>query len=281
MAQHFPGAFTVGRAGNISRMDVSEYDNDPRGILWMWELPNPAANYRLGCDPSHGLTGWNRYARTKEDRKTNNGAIEVFRFSGETAYQVAEFASPNDAFEIGYIINVIGRLFAGREQDQCECILETYPGPGSMTLRQLVECGYTNLWKWARYADLQPGQTDTVGWSASNKSNRDLWTKASREIILGKVTVRSPFLVEEYADARFNVQKGYAENPNNNKGHGDRVRAANMALWAGFGWSMGVERTAEPVSDSREVNWAATDASYDQIMDEWSSTVDRLYGGSW
>ena len=276
---NFPETFTIGQSGGIEKLDYrAYYDGDPRGILWVWELPRKSATYFMGVDPTSGITGWNRFSRCKEDRKVNNGAIEILRQGnpGQPDIQVAEFASPNDPFELGYYANIMGRLYSGMEDDQCVCILETYPGPGGMTLRQMVECGYVNFWKWQYYAEATPGQTQTIGWTASQKSNRDLWTKASAHLVRKGLIIRSQHLAEEYANCRYNVEKQYAENPNNNKGHGDRRRAMDLAIWAANGWSLDFERTMEPVNTGPVVDWQATDMSWEQIMEGWNNAVDRM-----
>jgi hypothetical protein len=257
-------------------MEPSEYDGDPRGIVWMWEPPDPRRRYVLGCDPSVGRTGWNRYDRCREDAKTDNGAIEVIRVgaNGIRDVQVAEFAAPIDAFDLAYVINTLGRLYAGEEEDQCKTIIEVSPGPGAGTLQQCLELGYTNHFRWEYYGDSPATPTKALGWHASNRTNRDLWVKASRHLVLDNVIVNSPWLTEEFADCRMNLDKNYGENPG---GHDDRVRAFNLALWIANSWSMNIERTQEIVATTPEVDWQTSDMQYDEIRADWAETLDRLY----
>ena len=281
----FEPLFQIGRAGNMNRMDpVTEFDGDPRGIAWMMEPPLKSATYVMGIDPALGRTGWNRYSRVREDLKTNNGAIEIVRLGREywdkegnpqrtPDIQVCEFAAPIDPFELGFVANILGRLYAGAEEDQCEAILEVYPGPGGMTMRQMVDLGYTNLWRWQYYAELNPGQSKSIGWNATSKSVRDLYVKATRHIILKRVQIVSPYLVEEYADARMNDAKGYAESPSNESGHGDRMRAFNLALWAGNKWDLEIERTQEQVTTGNVIDYQASDMTMDEIYDAWGSNL--------
>src|SRR6185312_10698565 len=283
---NFPAALAVGQSGNIQRMDPSEYDGDPRGILWMWQPPFKHRSYRMGVDPTVGRTGWNRYARSKEDAKTDNGAIEIImlgrRNSGhsEPDQQVAEFAAPVEAFELGYIANIIGRMYAGTEEDQCGCIVEVHPGPGTMTYRQMIELGYLNHFRWERYADTAVSPTKQLGWIATPTTNRDLWVKSSRHLNLRNAIVRSPWLVEEYADCRMNPDKQYAENPG---GHDDRVRAFNLALWMANGWSLSLERTEEEVTEmvNEPVSLHASDCTLEEMEESWERTMDRISGGGW
>lgn len=274
----FSDAYTVSNSGSLLKMNPElEYDGDPRGIMWMFEPPQKAHTYVMGIDVAVGRTGWNRYSRVKDDNKTDNGAIEIIRMGrfGNPDVQVAEFAAPCDPFELGDIANMLGRLYSGTEEDQCKCIIEVQPGPGFGTLQRMLEAGYTNHFRWEYYADSPVSQTRGIafGWHASNRTNRDLWVKASRHINLRNAIVRSPFLVEEYADCRMNLDKNWAENPG---GHDDRVRAFNLAIWCANGWSMNVERTTEHVRQTaQEVDWQATDMGYDEIRRSWADMLER------
>ncbi len=280
----FPAGLSVGQSGSIAKMTAAEYDGDPRGILWMWKPPMKHRDYRMGIDPTVGRTGWNRYNRSKEDSKTDNGAIEIFmlgrRHSGmnEPDEQVAEFAAPVDAFELGYIANIIGRLWAGREEDQCGTIIEVHPGPGTMTYRQMIELGYTNHFRWERYADTAVSPTKQLGWIATPTTNRDLWVKASRHLNLRNAVIRSHWLAEEYADCRMNPDKQYAENPG---GHDDRVRAANLCLWMANGWSLSIERTEEDVTPTtaEPFSWQSSDCTLEEMEEGWERVMERISGG--
>ena len=283
----FQDRINVGNIGVVTKHDLiarpglqRELREDPRGIVWLWEPPQKRAQYVIGIDPTDGITGWTRYNRTDNDKRTNNGAIEITKFEGNKATQVAEYAGPVDPFELGYIANILGRIYTGsNEDDQAKVILETYPGPGAMTLRKMVELGYGNFWTWEYYAEKIPEQTSKVGWTASNQSIRDLWSKSSREICMDNVNIKSPWLVEEYADQRTDPIKGYAVSPNNTKGHGDRVRAMNLSLWAGFGWSMEVERTSVVITNDEQhtVDYAASDMSLEEIQNAWEDRMERMY----
>lgn len=273
---NFPPTYAIGTSGQLVRIDPRlEYDGDPRGFAFMWEPPSRSNTYIMGIDPTVGRTGWNRYDRVREDAKTDNGVIEIVRCgrNDRPDVQVLEYAAPIDAFELGYVANLLGRLYAGTEDDQCKCIIEVYPGPGGMTLQQMLELGYTNHFKWEYYADSPATPTRSMGWHASSKTNRDLWVKASRHLNLKNAIIKSPFLVEEYADCRMNPDKQWAENPN---GHDDRVRAFNLAIWCANGWSINIERTQEKVSSAPMTDWQRSDMTLDEIHDEWARAFDRM-----
>jgi len=271
---NFPDLYTVGTAGKLHKMDPIEFDGDPRGIIWVWEPPSRGSTYVLGCDPTVGRTGWNRYSRVKEDAKTDNGAIEVVKVGKDSKkdVQVAEFAAPVDAFDLAYILNVMGRLYAGTDDDQCKCIIEVFPGPGAGTLQQCLELGYTNHFRWEYYGDTVATPTRSMGWHASPRTNRDLWVKASRHLVLQNCVIRSPWLAEEFADCRMNIEKDYAENPG---GHDDRVRAFNLALWIANSWTMNIERTTELVANVSIPDAQCSDMTLAEIQASWESVFDR------
>ena len=276
MSSNFPESYQVGYAGSLQKQDPREYDGDPRGCVWIWEPPRPSALYKMAVDPSVGRTGWNRYQRSEADQYTNNGCIEIVRVgrNGEPDMQVCEYAAPVDAFEIGDTANILGRLYAGQDDDQCQAVVEI-TGPGSMTLQRMLELGYTNHFRWEYYGDAPatPTRTLALGWHATNRTNRDLWIKAARHIILGNVEIRSPWLAEEYADCSYNADKGWGENEG---GLDDRVRAFNLAIWLANGWSTNIERKPERVVVGPAVDFQCSDMSMDEIREQWQDQVDRM-----
>lgn len=273
---NFQSIIQVGNSGRLTKSLPADYDGDPRGFLWMWEPPRTHHTYIMGIDPTVGRTGWSRYSRSSDDKRTDNGAIEVIRLgrNGAPDMQVAEYAAPIDAFELGIVANTIGRIYSGTEDDQCKCIIEVYPGPGAMTMRQMIELGYGNMWMWEYYANAQPTQTPRIGWTASNSTNRDLWAKFSRHLIRDEVRLHSPWLYDELAGCRWDPIKQWASNSG---GHDDRVRAFSLACWAGNGWSMASERTKEMITNTAQVvDWQRSDRTVEEMYASWDAAMDRM-----
>jgi hypothetical protein len=273
---HFPEMFSVGRVGQLEKTDPREWDGDPRGLLWVWEPPIKSARYVLGADPTVGRTLWTRFSRVREDAKTDNAALEIIKVgkNGRPDMQVAEYAAPCDAFELGYVINILSRLYAGEDEEMgCKVIIEVFPGPGAGTLQTCLELGVTNLFRWEYYGDSVATPTKALGWHASPRTCRDLWVKASRHLVLQQCIVRSPWLAEEYADCRLSMDRDYAENPG---GHDDRVRAFNLALWVANSWSVNIERTQEKVTTHDSVDYQLSDLSLEEIHSSWQDMFDRI-----
>lgn len=250
--------------------------DDPRGLVHLWEEPQQHAKYIMGIDPSYGITGWSRSSRTDSDRKTDNGAIEIYRLDairipvmekGKPAFdsitkqpkwqfrdlQVAEYAAPIDAVELARVANILGRMYAGDAEDQCECILESFPGPGPLTLQELFRLDYMNLWHWEYIADGAATATKQVGWHASPRSVQLLWSRSRRHLMQRGAKILSPALVDEYANAVVDMEKMSAKAAYGF--HDDRLRASNLCFWAGHKWASDPERSYEPVTEKPLINF--------------------------
>ena len=277
MNDEFQHAFHV--SGN-SFLRTSESDeavnSDPRGLLLVWEEPKHWAKYIMAADPTDGITNWSRGSRREDDYKTDNGVIEIFRpnaikmplfkngkplmdkATGTQQFvmrdlQVAEFAAPIDTVELSKVANFMGRMYAGEESDQCEFIYESYPGPGPLMTQELIRLGYGNLWQWQQFANSVAEDTNVIGWQATPRSTRILWTRARMHLMSRRAKLMSPWAVEEYANAVVDMQKMAAKASYG--AHDDRLRACNLAFWAGHRWTDNPERTNEPVTERLDVDW--------------------------
>lgn len=297
----FPRVLHVGSSHieDYTSETFDEVDRDPRGLLLCWEPPNPKAKYIMGMDPTQGITGWSRGTRTDGDHKTDNGAIEVFRVDGifELLYktengakvadidpvtrrhrrlyrdvQVAEFAAPCDAVELARVANVIGRIYAGDEEDQCELIWEAWPGPGILTTQELLRLGYGNLWNW-EYIDSIAEETNRLGWRSTRESQKLLWYRSRRHLMNRQALIQSKYLLGEYANAEIDMDKMRARASYGY--HDDRFQAANMCFWAGHKWSYNVERTDEPVTETLITDYQRMAPGLDdyESFEDWKSSA--------
>ena len=277
----FPQVLYVG--GNSLEAYTSEsweeIDRDPRGLFLMWEPPDPNCKYILGMDPTEGITGWNRGTRVEGDHKTDNGAIEIFKIDGtyEKLYkdengakvpdidpvtrrqrrlyrdvQVGEFAAPCDAVEIARVANILGRVYAGSEEDQCQLIWEAWPGPGILCTQELIRLGYGNLWHW-EYIDSEAEETGRLGWRSTRESQKLLWYRSRRHLMNRQALIQSSYLLAEYSNAEIDLDKMRARAAYGY--HDDRFQAANMCFWAGHKWCYDVERTDEEVTTTPFVDY--------------------------
>lgn len=291
MSQFQEAYYVSGSSLHVSSDSDESLRDDPRGIVHLWEEPIQQAKYIMGIDPSYGITGWSRSARTDADRRTDNGAIEIFRLDAIKLplfdkgiplidpatkqqqfvfrdLQVAEYAAPIDAVELARVANVLGRMYAGDAQDQCECILESFPGPGPLTLQELLRLDYMNLWHWEYIADGTAAATRQIGWHASARSTQLLWTRSRRHLMQRRAKILSPALVEEYANAVVDMEKMSAKAAYGF--HDDRLRAANLCYWAGHKWASDPERSFEPVTEKPMQEWQ----SHAPVLGESISYVD-------
>lgn len=293
----------------VSGNSVDEYTSeslddiarDPRGLLLMWAPPDPKKHYIMGLDSSEGITGWSRATRRDGDHKVDNGAIEVFEVDGEAVplwrtndsgvrvpdidpitkrrrftyrdVQVAEYAAPCDAVEIARVANVIGRIYAGDADDQCELIWESWPGCGILCTQELLRLGYGNLWMW-EYIDSVAEETNRMGWRSTRESQKLLWYRARRHLMNKQARLQSQFLVAEYSNAEIDIEKMRARAAYGY--HDDRFMAANLAFWAGHKWTYDVERSDEPVTEVQDIDFQHYAPTLDddrQTFSDWRSNA--------
>lgn len=270
------------RVHNRSRMfpaSSSLVDEDPRGFIWIFEPPSTRAKYVMGCDPSRGVTGWSRFNRTQDDALVDNGAIEIIKKgrNGEPDVQVAEYAGPIDAYDIAGVANLMGRLYAGSNEDnQALSIVEIWPGPGIATIRELVDrFGYTNQWVWKYGDSMIPKRTSKLGWESHKQSVAALWIKGTRHISTGKIKLLSPYLVEELANCEEDLLRQTAKAVHGF--HDDRARALLMAIWAAHDWDMEVETDTTPAQlGSHALNWQSSDMSVDRMAQAWEDRFSEI-----
>jgi len=276
MGQIYPRTLYVAGSsiGEYDDEPWSEIEKDPRGVLLMWEPPQPGVKYIMGADSTEGITGWSRATRTTEDSKTDNGVIEIFKPDGtyELLFkiengekipdidpvtkrqrrlykdvQVAEFAAPCDAVELAKVANVLGRIYAGEDEDQCELIWESWPGCGILMTQELLRLGYGNLWHW-EYIDSEAEETNRLGWRSTRESQKILWYRSRRHLMGRHAEIRSKYLLDEYSNAEVDLDKMRAKASHGH--HDDRFMAANLCFWAGHKWTYDVERLDQVVSET-------------------------------
>ncbi|HLZ39413.1 MAG TPA: hypothetical protein VKQ11_00530 [Candidatus Sulfotelmatobacter sp.] len=273
-----PRSYYVANSAMIP-CSASDLDSDPRGIIWIFEEPDPRGVYVMGVDPSGGIPLWNRYARTDSDHRTDNGAIQILKVGrGEEIpdKQVCEFAAPIDPEDLGEVANIVGRVYGGSsEEGQAKAIIEIQPGPGLLTQRKLISYGYTNLFVWSYLDGATLTRTNTMGWTSTPRTQRDLWLRSSRHMIHGLCDLSSPWLIEEMADAEMNMAKMRAQSVYGK--HDDRLMALMLAIWCAREWSLDVETVPSDLrTDAKPVDPQACDMTYSQMMDQWEEQFCAL-----
>src|SRR3990167_3789826 len=290
----------IGNKAKLHPIDQSLLEAlDPRGIIYLFEPPNPRAQYSLGCDPTHGRSGWTRYNRSEDDNRIDNGAIEVikrgrgvpckscnlftYKCASETPLhyipdiQVAEYAAPIDPYDLASVCNALGRMYCGRDEDaQAPVIIEVYPGPGGPTQRTLMEkFGYTNLYRYQYMDGVQAKRKDDFGWYSGKVQVQHLWTKGLRYLTKRGVILRSPHLVEELADCQMDLIKlrGAAAYGL----HDDRVVAMLLAIWQAHGWRYDMEAdTTTRAELGPAVEWQRSDVSSDRMREQWDERFEQI-----
>ena len=96
MPHDLHSSYFVSSAGKLERFPADQWDDDPRGLVLMWEPPVAGASYFQGVDPTVGIVNWSREFRTENDYLTDCAAIEIIRRGkyGVPDRQVCEFVAP-------------------------------------------------------------------------------------------------------------------------------------------------------------------------------------------
>lgn len=240
----------------------------------MWAPRKSGAKYVMGGDSAEGITGWSRATRVPEDKKVDNGALEVFEIAGSRELcwkiengnrvpdidkhtkmqrihfrdvQVAEFRAPCDAVEIARIANIVGRIYHDDDDEPAELIWEAWPGCGMLMTQELLRLGYSNLWHWEYISDIVE-ETDRLGWRSNRESMKLLWYRGRRHLMQRNAVIRSKWLRQEYASAEIDMDKMRARASYGN--HDDLFMASNLALWAGNRWTYEIEAAREVASEN-------------------------------
>lgn len=241
---------------------------DVRGLLLMWEPPDPRATYYMGCDPTSGITGWTRQLRSASDKSTDNAVVEVIRLGvrGECDAQVAEFAAPVDAEDFAAVVNEIGRMYGGsHESGQAEAIVELTGGHGVITQRELMSrYNYQNLFIWRTLDGATVKRTTHLGWQATKDSNMALFSRCLRHINNDRITINSMPLIDEFADCTSDWVHGTLRAKWGR--HDDRVRAFFLAIWAAHSWTNAEDSAPQVARLTHAPNPAALPISVEEML---------------
>jgi hypothetical protein len=269
------------KVGKYELQHAEHTDDDGRGLVWMYEPPKPTANYIVSCDPSYGIAGWQRELRTEDDQKTDNCAIEVIRCgTGKLPdVQVAEYAAPIDPEDAAYVVNFLGRMYGGAdENEQALVIIEVHPGPGLLTQRELLNrYGYVNLFLWQHLDKMSVSQTQSYGWYSSRQSRQMLWIRGTRHINKRLITLNSPWLIEEMTDCVLDNFLSFTARASFGN-HDDRVVATLLGIWAARQWTF--DNAPEEQDKVQVVN--APDAQHsdmtlEEMQDDWADRTSYLF----
>jgi hypothetical protein len=277
--------------------DLSMYPDDPRGVLRVYEKPRKDARYKMGVDTAPGIPNWSRRMPQIGDRQKDNCAIEVVRvgYRGEPDVQVAEFMAPIDYVAAAPIVNWVGRLFRGRDEEMCECIVETGPTSGeALQERLLNEHNYWNLYRKANMATYS--HSTSFGWVPNEKSRLDLWYRTrphisyvklievgGKEIRKVKFVARSRYLVDtEFRNCEVDPKLMTAKAAFGF--HDDCVRAIQLAIYAAHDWQTFGEMSdaaANEVPREKRPEYQASDMTLAEMTADIDARLEPEGGDVW
>lgn len=254
---------------------------DPRGLLHIFEEPSLKHEYIIGCDPTMGLSGWNRALRSKDDAKTDNAVVSVWRrgYGRLPTTQVAEYAAPIDAIDLAGVCNFLGKLYKGStEEEEALMCIEVYPGTGWMTQRELIsKYGYSHLPPWlVSEGIVQKWQGGKYGWFSTRSTRQDLWSRGVNHLQRKMAVIRSQWLVDEMADCTPDSFLSTAGRARNGL-HDDRVVAALLALWFDSEWALSNDPSERTVVDDTSIpDYQRTSISAAKMYDAWEERFSDL-----
>lgn len=263
-----PTFYRIGNA-TLDLVPRSDHPRDGRGVLWMWEPPDPRATYVIGADPAMGVPGWSRFLPSKVPNDNCAFCVTRVGVNGRPDVQVAEYAAPLDAEDFASPLAAAGRIYSGAaESGEAMVIIEVQPGPGLATQRRMIDhYGYTNFFHWQYLDQFNPVPTKWLGFVSSAQSVRLLWLRAHNHIARGMFIPRSPYLIEEMRYTIINPQM-WGEATSGRKD--DRIRAAMLSIWGAHSWTMQLEIPQPKVETSaKPALWQASDISSERLMEEW------------
>ena len=289
--------------------DLSINPNDPRGVVRVYHKPDRAKRYKLGVDTAPGIEGWSRRLVTGTsgdnavaragyaDRTKDNAAIEVIEVGqrGEPDIQVAEFIAPINYVSLAPIVNWLGRLFRGRDDEMCECVVETGPTSGeALQERLLNEYGYYNLYRKSNMATYS--YATSFGWVPNEKTRLDLWYRTRPHISYAKTVTtnqgpitkvkfiaRSSYLVDtEFRNCEVDRKLMTAKAAFGF--HDDATRALQMAIYIAHDWQALGEPTESAMSEvPREAlpDYQASDMTVAEMTEDIDERLEPEGGDVW
>lgn len=268
---------SIVRIGKTEMQRALHVDTDARGLIHVFEQPRAGASYVLGIDTSIGITGWTREMRTRDDVKTDNAAIEVIRVA-QPDVQVAEFFAPIDHYELATVVNFLGRMYGGNNEDgQALACIEMNNG-GWATQNELInKFGYTNLPPWRQEGGMTPRITQKFGWYSTRSTRKDLWVKGMRHINARAISIASPHLVEEMTDCTWDnflamTARGVYGS------HDDLVVAFLLAIWyaheASLEWS---PTDTDKPTISTTPDYQRSDCTAEELAEDWDDRVGEKF----
>jgi hypothetical protein len=276
-----PHTLTPVRLGPADPLD------DPRGLILVWEPPDPRASYFIGVDTAGGIPNWSRHSRTQNDDTSDNGVISIWRHARTGDVQVAEYAGPVEEQTLALYAYLLGRMFAGADETgEAPMIIEVAPKGLACQQALAYQYGYSNFYRWQRIVDgVLIDDTDQFGWQSNRRSMQALWAHGRYHINQSRVIVRSRWLVSELRTCINDPLKHRAAAMSGF--HDDRVIAAMLALWMANGWSS-FDFTTDPAERQpssrapvqtvaeRKATWQESDMTYEQMLEAWDRRMDEI-----
>jgi hypothetical protein len=170
--------------GEVEKREKPKEGN--KGLVTVWEPPDPAFYHVVGVDASHGL-GKDRHA------------VEVLRkgLLGAPDEQVAEYWSDDiSPFQLANVVEFVAKMYGA--DYPATTIIETNPGsPGQITQQELIRRGFSSLYINKRFGAVGAKRGTSYGFPTTPATRNMVTTCLEDNVKNGMVILHSPFLFGE------------------------------------------------------------------------------------
>jgi hypothetical protein len=208
-------AFTIDPKYKLRKVDWN-FNEEPLGLLLMWEGPQSDHQYVIGVDTSEGL-GQDRCAVEVNRVGTNQRSDE----------QVAEWCGNVNGLELAPILYSIGKLYTVSGNEPLMVIEVNRGDVVQMELRTKYDwsCFYQQRY----YDKVRGGWSQRLGWNTNADTRPKMLARAIQQIKAYQWRINSPWLIDEISDFEYDAQRMKMKAAVNC--HDDRVIAAFIALY--------------------------------------------------
>jgi hypothetical protein len=153
--------------------------------LWVWEMPEPDAEYYLSSDVGGGQDG------------NDFSDIQVYRLSSGQVnrHQCCEWHGHMNPSHLARVIAALGYLY-----NTCEAAVE-YAQSGITACNELQwALDYPNIYRWKHLDKIGGTQTQHMHWMTTERTRSDAINRGNESLLDHSVEIRNKFLIEEMRD---------------------------------------------------------------------------------
>lgn len=200
---------------------VSRAQEEPLGLLCVWEGPQFDGQYTIGVDTADGVGA-------------DRGVIQVLKSGGKTEADelVAEWAGNATQLDMAPILFGVAQLYSPQE----EALLAIELNRGDTLQHEIrMKYGWSNLYRMRFMDRVRQTMSSRLGWYTDSQSRPKMLSRGIQWVRDRKLRINSPWLANELADFEYSPETQKMKAAVNR--HDDRVIAAFIALYCSRDWA--------------------------------------------